>query len=882
MARDSRCTRQLHTSLLVRRSQVPPFTRQHSGRSGTAGQVAIAAIVALGAACLAGSPLYLSSVATAAVRSELDHTCLADVGLRIPMGGAQPDTLPILERMAAPLAVKTQPSILTRIAPSILVDTGTPDARPFRAYLVYRDGQEQHLLRPVRTPVDGEVLAPEWMSPPAGTAPGAALSLFITGGNGDVRWEQAVTVADTYPLVPTRPEASYWCGLRSLFRSPGSDPADPPTPVLLTTSDQIRKAEVFRIVEWELRPDPAGLTRHDAAELGKRFDEIAAEARRLVDVDESMRNRGLIDGTALLSVVRHAEAATAVVAGTMAPVRLVALLSSLALLGAATTLLTRERSRELRLRLLKGQSPRSLGFRVARSAAAAVVVGTLVGGGCAWAAVRFLGPASELESAAVRSAVVYAVVGSIAAILVIACVASVRARTFVDGRSQRRSRLRFIPWELIPLGAAWASFARLDRIGGIQQVGAKVANADFWAQCFPLFAIIAPLAVLARPTVALLRRWRLAGARLSPALMTGLRRSLAEPATTGAVLLATALAAGSFTVARLLTDSTSVMLSEKASTYLGGDLAITTRDVTALPPPFDAIGTVVTRTKGRSGSQSVELLGIDHSTFARAVHWRDDASARSLEELVDAVGDVGAGAVPAIVVGGSLPETQLESLVLRQMEINPVATARWFPGFRNGAVLVVVDKDALSAAGFSASSEIWLRDPPPDAFAQLSSAGISVSSPRDLSQVFDVTSFLTVRWAYATLSILAVLVGIVVLLAQLLVLDARRQTRQAAHVLTTRMGLTTRGEATGLIAELGPALAGGAIIGVAIGWVVTRLSVARLDSLRHLRPPARVVAHPAAALPVAIGVVASIVMLVAVGVFMIKRTRAMEVMRGTA
>ncbi len=135
MARDPRCARQLHTSLLIRHRHVPSFTRQHSRCSGTAGQVAIAAIVALGASCLAGSPLYLSSVATAAVQSELGHTCLADVGLRIPMGGAQPDTIPILERMAVPLAANTQPSILTRIASSILVDTGVPDVRPFPRWL---------------------------------------------------------------------------------------------------------------------------------------------------------------------------------------------------------------------------------------------------------------------------------------------------------------------------------------------------------------------------------------------------------------------------------------------------------------------------------------------------------------------------------------------------------------------------------------------------------------------------------------------------------------------------------------------------------------------------------------------------------------------------
>ena len=108
---------------------MPRTVSRHAGRSGTSGQVAIAAIIALGAACLAGSPLYLSSVATAAVQSELGYTCLADVGLRIPVGGAQPDTIPILQAMAEPLAEHTQPSVLTRIAPSTQVDTGATDSR---------------------------------------------------------------------------------------------------------------------------------------------------------------------------------------------------------------------------------------------------------------------------------------------------------------------------------------------------------------------------------------------------------------------------------------------------------------------------------------------------------------------------------------------------------------------------------------------------------------------------------------------------------------------------------------------------------------------------------------------------------------------------------
>ncbi|MBK5332801.1 MAG: hypothetical protein JJD93_12565, partial [Ilumatobacteraceae bacterium] len=73
--------------------------------------MAVAAIVALGAACLAGSPLYLSSVGSAAVQNELRHTCLADVGLVVPMGGAQPDSIARLEKMVEPISAHTQPSV---------------------------------------------------------------------------------------------------------------------------------------------------------------------------------------------------------------------------------------------------------------------------------------------------------------------------------------------------------------------------------------------------------------------------------------------------------------------------------------------------------------------------------------------------------------------------------------------------------------------------------------------------------------------------------------------------------------------------------------------------------------------------------------------------
>lgn len=814
------------------------------------------------------------------MQSELSHTCLADVALVVPVAASQPDASKQLAALTAPLAAHTQPGVLTRLASNVILDLGNGQL-PRRAYLVYREGQEQNLQRRVRTPATGEALTPEWLGAPNGPKPGDTVTLSAKNTKGAVIWTHPMKVADTYPLVPTRPEPDFWCGMRRLFRSQTGDPADLPPPVLITTSDEVRTARVPNIAGWELRPDPNGLSRHDAVVLARQFDEYMDKAKHMVIVATRTTDSPLPPGNALRAVVRHAEAASRVVGGTMAPVRLVGLIAAIALLISATTLLAREHQRELRLRLLKGQAPLALGMRIALRALTAVLVGTVAGMAIAFAGVHYLGPSSLMEPAPVRTALIETIIGTVLALVIICIAATTRSRTFVDAPARTRSWLRFAPWELIPVAGVIVAFARLDRIGGIRQIGTKVANADFLAQCFPVLAIIAPLAVLARPTLLLLRRWRLAGRWLPPALMTGLRRSLAEPVVTGALLLATALAAGSFAVARLLTDSTNTLLRDKANTFIGSDLSIVSSNVSALPPAFADSGTIVARAQGHSGLRSVDLLGVDRSTFAAAVHWRADGSTDSLDSLLSRMAPKSGGAIPALVVGGPLPSTTIDNLVHHSIEVQPVGSARWFPGLHNGAVLVVVDRETLKSS-MATGTEIWLRDPPADAVTRLSAAGLVVRNARDLSQVFDITSFQTVRWAYATLSMLAALVGVVVLLTQLLVLDARRQIRQAAHVLTLRMGLTMRGEAAGLTAELAPALVVGAVLGAGIGWGVSRLSVPRLDSLRQLEPPARVVAHVSAAMPLVTGVVGALVVLVGVGLVMVKRTRTMEVMRGTA
>ncbi|HEY7627239.1 MAG TPA: hypothetical protein VH761_09225, partial [Ilumatobacteraceae bacterium] len=137
---------------------------QRIGRRGGSGRVAITAIAALGSVCLAGSPLYLSSVATAALQSELAQTCLADLALVIPVAASQPDPSAALTTLTSSTG-HTQPGVLTRMASNVILDLGN-GALPRRAYLVYREGQTGHLERAVTEPGPGEALAPEWLNAP--------------------------------------------------------------------------------------------------------------------------------------------------------------------------------------------------------------------------------------------------------------------------------------------------------------------------------------------------------------------------------------------------------------------------------------------------------------------------------------------------------------------------------------------------------------------------------------------------------------------------------------------------------------------------------------------------------------------------------------------
>ena len=177
-------------------------------------------------------------MASGALQDELAHTCLADVGLLIPMASVSHDDGHRLDAAAEAIGRHTQPGVLTVFA-IVFADVGLLGVPATTVWLLDRPGQEANLGRPVTAPRDGEVVVPESVGAPRGVRAGDTLSLHTADENGVEQWRKAVRVVDTYPPVPTRPEPAFWCGLRRLFRSPTSDPADPPTPTLLAPLDEI-------------------------------------------------------------------------------------------------------------------------------------------------------------------------------------------------------------------------------------------------------------------------------------------------------------------------------------------------------------------------------------------------------------------------------------------------------------------------------------------------------------------------------------------------------------------------------------------------------------------------------------------------------------------
>ncbi len=839
------------------------------------GPASVIAATALLAVSLAAAPLYVSSSATAALHVGLDKTCATDVGLNLTMPAHSDVALDTQLADVTKGLAHVEAPINTTFADGQFTVVGADGVR-YRAIVIARDGDDAQLGidPPLAT---GQVAVQAYSRKRADLGVGSVVSVATSPGlrtPGAVATPVTLNVTNVVDDIPFSPEQSYWCGARSGLRpNPGGDP--PPQWLIMNMNQMVQVARPLRVFrQWELRVEDEGLTRDEAAILVTKFQQIADATKSNISGSfDNERSQGYIfrqsgpQTPQLSKLLRQANTVSDVVAKTVEPIRLSGAAASLLLLVGAGVLVARQRRRDFRLRLIRGESPWTLMASSMRSDALFVAFGGLIGFGLSVLAVKVFGPSSLLESSAVRIAVLFSAASVVVSSSVVGGSCAFATHRSVDPRAQRLRRRYPFEWAAVVL--VFVSYRRLDRLGGVQLVGADAKGGDLLAQAFPLILLVVPLVIIARPLMFALRSSRRWGARLLTPVWLGMRRVAGEPGVTAVIVLTTALAFGAFVVSTAMTRSARQLLIDKSQTFVGADVEVNV--ASAGPVPADLDATLVQRIQARSNETSVDVLGVDVATFADVVHMRADATSSSLANLVRSITSSGdQTSIAAVVVGGTLPTDDLVTLNRQQLPIRQVGHAAFFAGQRNGAVLVVVDAAALTRLGLGVTPQVWVQHPPSDIAARLTTAGFTVlGSPQSADSVLSVVSFLAIQWSYAALRAFGLMIGLVAILVQLVVLDSRRKARRAAVVLTRSMGMRRRDDTIASTTEIVVPVLVGFLLAMALSVAMLQVAVPNLDTLRNLQPPARVVIDLTA---IWIAAVVGIVVTVALAVYDTART----------
>jgi hypothetical protein len=153
--------------------------------------------------------------------------------------------------------------------------------------------------------------------------------------------------------------------------------------------------------------------------------------------------------------------------------------------------------------------------------------------------------------------------------------------------------------------------------------------------------------------------------------------------------------------------------------------------------------------------------------------------------------------------------------------------------------MFVVDRAALNEVVPFPRDTLLVRDPPPDAVADVRASGVRTSVVLSAADAFEGSAYSALRRAYAPLAALGVLFAVVALALQLLVVSARREQRRIADAVMRRTGFTRRGLWWASIVETGVPLLVGSIVGIVAAVVAASLAVERLDPMPGLDPPAQ-------------------------------------------
>lgn len=818
--------------------------------------------------CVAGAPLFASSAGSGAIRQQLDDLCPSDTALSFSFTSGSVEQRRFVEDLGRSL-VTVDPARRQLYAS---VQIAGDDGLVTRGTLFSLPGQGEQVSPPFAPLGLGEV------------ALSATNAKLLGVGAGDVLATAdgvALRVAAVFDDLPVQPVPDFWCGWSFQFVPNGH--GDPPSPSALASPETVASFEGALVFD-EYRIVSGPLTLSEARAASAAFDEASVRWRQRPGPELFPRLPPPASG--LGGVVGRASAVSATVERTIDPVELTAVSSLTGVLVAVSVLLARARRRELRLLVVRGVPLGRVAARAAVGVAPAMVAGAVVGAVVAYGAVRLLGPSTIIESHAVVVSGVVVVAATLVATVVVSMTVALAADHSVDG-IRRASRWAFLLAGAVGLvGLAVVSLWRLDRVGGIRTFGVESRGGGLLPMGFPLFALLAISVVAAVVLVWLAPRLRLTGAGRGRAVRLGWRRVVLEGGPLAAIVAAVALAAGSFVGSWELANASQVELRDKAQVYAGADLAAVVYD-----DPVVASGWVgspssieLTGTAKLDGT-SVDLVGIDRTTFASVARLRDDASSMSLPELVSLLTPAADGPAAAIAVGTDLEVGDVTTLDARgatdPLWVEVVATPTFFPGKTSGAALIVVDDSVTRDLLQFPTRVLLVRNPPAGAVEALHQAGVRTGVVRSVDSAFDGSAYSALRWAYAPMAVLGALFTLIAVALQLLVVAARAADRKASHALLRRTGFSTRQVWVASLVETSVPLALGAVIGVAAAVVATTVAVPHLDPMPTLQPVARVVTPWWVLAAIALAVLLWATVVAAVITRLTVRSDPMEVMHGT-
>jgi putative ABC transport system permease protein len=549
--------------------------------------------------------------------------------------------------------------------------------------------------------------------------------------------------------------------------------------------------------------------------------------------------------TELDFVVQRSLAVARSVGGSIFPVTLAALMTATCLVAAAGSYWVDRRRDELTMLGGRGVAPAAIGAKAALELAGPASLGGVIGLGLAVLLVGLLGPSSALEPAAIRNAARYGGLAVVGAVAVLGVVAALRSRHLGDERHHRfGGRLGRIPWEVVPLVAAYLAYDREGLNGVPVAKGVEVAQIDVLALAFPLLFIIGVVAAAARLLRLGLKGLRRRGRRLATPAYLAARRLAGSPTLVLILMAASATAVGTLAYSAQLTSSLDATLRTKAGLSAGSDVATS---IIGQGGPPDAIADDTTRVVRVDETQlsfpQVDILAVDPETFARGAMWDRSLSSRSLPDLLDRLRDPGEGPVPALVVNGGLPPGSTVDFAagrVPDLPLDPFADASAFPSMGTRA-LVVVDQAAIERVGLQGSVEHWTRGDPAEIAAAYQDEPIRYLKRRD--RIIDAASFASVQWTFGYLRALGFTLALIGVGGLLLYLDTRQRERVVAYAFLRRMGLSRRGHRRSVLLEVGVTLMSGCLLGTGLAAIAGRLILSRIDPVPAVAP-APVVRYP--------------------------------------